>query len=244
MHSPFSGCWPTGRRNDVRSWFLATKSSSWSVIPYVNGVADADRQRVSALQMCLERLPPRQRQLIRDRYAVTVSVNALAAQLGCTANQISARLYRIRQALAKCVEAGLRKRWGHEFRGTTSSWNCSTAYWMAPHPMRSGNVSRSSLEERPELTAEFVEQLRMHSSAPVEERSSQLARFSQIEASARHRESHRVDPCLSSAAGWRWGDRGDLLVACGAGIWPVFAVGRSSHFSDCGRRPGPRRGMG
>lgn len=78
---------------------------------YVHGSVDADR-RVGALQMCLERLPPRQRQLIRDRYAVTMSVTALAAQLGCTANQISARLYRIRKALAKCVEAGLAKEMG------------------------------------------------------------------------------------------------------------------------------------
>jgi RNA polymerase sigma-70 factor (ECF subfamily) len=75
---------------------------------YVGGAADAD-QRVSALQTCLDRLPPRQRQLIRDRYAVTMSVNALAARLGCTANQISARLYRIRRALAKCVEAVMAK---------------------------------------------------------------------------------------------------------------------------------------
>lgn len=78
---------------------------------YVSGAADAD-QRVNALQTCLERLPPRQRQLIRDRYAVTMSVNALAAHLGCTANQISARLYRIRRALAKCVDAVLVKEMG------------------------------------------------------------------------------------------------------------------------------------
>jgi RNA polymerase sigma-70 factor (ECF subfamily) len=75
---------------------------------YTSGATDAD-QRVSALQMCLDRLPPRQRQLIRDRYAVTMSVNSLAARLGCTANQISARLYRIRRALAKCVDAVMAK---------------------------------------------------------------------------------------------------------------------------------------
>ena len=75
---------------------------------YGEGAADAD-QRVTALQACLDRLPPRQRQLIRDRYAVTMTVNALAARMGCTANQISARLYRIRRALAKCVEAVMAK---------------------------------------------------------------------------------------------------------------------------------------
>jgi RNA polymerase sigma-70 factor (ECF subfamily) len=75
---------------------------------YVEGTADAD-QRVGALQMCLDRLPPRQRQLIRDRYALAMSVNALAARLGCSANQISARLYRIRRALANCVETAMAK---------------------------------------------------------------------------------------------------------------------------------------
>jgi RNA polymerase sigma-70 factor, ECF subfamily len=75
---------------------------------YVGGAVDAD-QRVGALQSCLERLPPQQRQLIRDRYAVTLSVNALAARLGCSANQMSARLYRIRRALAKCVDAAVAK---------------------------------------------------------------------------------------------------------------------------------------
>jgi RNA polymerase sigma-70 factor (ECF subfamily) len=75
---------------------------------YMSGAVDAD-QRVGALQACLDRLPPRQKQLIRDRYTVTMSVNGLADRLGCTANQISARLYRIRRALAKCVEAVMAK---------------------------------------------------------------------------------------------------------------------------------------
>ena len=78
---------------------------------YMNSAADAD-QRVSALQTCLDRLPPRQRQLIRDRYATTMSVNALASSMECSANQISARLYRIRRALAKCVEASLTREIG------------------------------------------------------------------------------------------------------------------------------------
>jgi RNA polymerase sigma-70 factor, ECF subfamily len=78
---------------------------------YMKSATDAD-QRVSALQTCLERLPPRQRQLIRDRYATTMSVNALARSMGCSANQISARLYRIRRALAKCVEAVLTREMG------------------------------------------------------------------------------------------------------------------------------------
>jgi RNA polymerase sigma-70 factor (ECF subfamily) len=75
---------------------------------YVAGAATAD-ERFSALQTCLDRLPSRQRQLIRDRYVAAMSVKALAARLECTANQLSARLYRIRRALAKCVDAVMAK---------------------------------------------------------------------------------------------------------------------------------------
>lgn len=78
---------------------------------YLTDAADKDR-RVSALQACLDRLRPQERQLIRDRYTVKSSVNSLAARLECTANQISARLYRIRRALAKCVDATVAREMG------------------------------------------------------------------------------------------------------------------------------------
>jgi RNA polymerase sigma-70 factor, ECF subfamily len=73
---------------------------------YISDTIAAD-VRIAALQNCLEKLELSQSQLIRDRYAGRVSVKALAARLGSSANQVSARLYRIRQMLAKCVEATL-----------------------------------------------------------------------------------------------------------------------------------------
>jgi RNA polymerase sigma-70 factor, ECF subfamily len=63
--------------------------------------------RLTALQVCLEKLERRQGDLIRDRYAGKISVKSLAARLGSNVNQISARLYRIRKTLARCVEARL-----------------------------------------------------------------------------------------------------------------------------------------
>jgi RNA polymerase sigma-70 factor (ECF subfamily) len=73
---------------------------------YVSDPMPADL-RLSALQNCLDKLENKQIRLIRDRYIGKMSVNALAGRLGSTASQISARLYRIRRTLAKCVEATL-----------------------------------------------------------------------------------------------------------------------------------------
>jgi RNA polymerase sigma-70 factor (ECF subfamily) len=75
---------------------------------YVSRPADANK-RLAALQHCLDKLHPTQGKLVRDRYMVGTSVNALASRLGTTANQISARLYRIRKALAQCVEGAVAK---------------------------------------------------------------------------------------------------------------------------------------
>jgi RNA polymerase sigma-70 factor (ECF subfamily) len=73
---------------------------------YIKDSVGADI-RLSALQACLDKLEMEQKQLIRDRYVGRVSVKVLAARLGSNASQISARLYRIRRTLAKCVEANL-----------------------------------------------------------------------------------------------------------------------------------------
>jgi RNA polymerase sigma-70 factor (ECF subfamily) len=73
---------------------------------YLSDVVAADA-RLAALQKCLQRLNLKQRQLIRERYVGKASVKMLAARVGSTANQISARLYRLRRMLAKCIEANL-----------------------------------------------------------------------------------------------------------------------------------------
>jgi RNA polymerase sigma-70 factor (ECF subfamily) len=70
---------------------------------YIGDSFSAD-VRIAALQKCLDKLRAKQNQLIRERYVNRTSVKAMAARLGSTASQISARLYRIRGTLAKCVE--------------------------------------------------------------------------------------------------------------------------------------------
>lgn len=73
---------------------------------YIGSEVSAD-SRLVALRSCLEKLEGQQHELIRERYVGKLSVNTLAARLGGSANQISARLYRIRKTLAKCIEATL-----------------------------------------------------------------------------------------------------------------------------------------
>lgn len=73
---------------------------------YRQDAADADL-RVAALRGCVEKLDPTARQLIRERYMGRVPVQTIASDAGATANQISARLYRLRRQLARCVETTL-----------------------------------------------------------------------------------------------------------------------------------------
>jgi RNA polymerase sigma-70 factor, ECF subfamily len=72
----------------------------------VRDTASAD-SRLVALRTCLEKLHPQQGQLIRDRYIEKMTVKTIAARLGQTANQVSARLYRIRQTLGRCIQTAV-----------------------------------------------------------------------------------------------------------------------------------------
>jgi RNA polymerase sigma-70 factor (ECF subfamily) len=60
--------------------------------------------RQSALIDCLQHLPDDQRQLVRRRYEEGDALERIAAALGQTANAVGVALYRVRQALAECVE--------------------------------------------------------------------------------------------------------------------------------------------
>ncbi len=63
--------------------------------------------RVDALRQCLDKLPERQRDVVRQRYLEDWSVADLARESGDNANAISQLLFRARQNLLKCVEKAL-----------------------------------------------------------------------------------------------------------------------------------------
>ena len=59
--------------------------------------------RLRALDECVTKLPPAQRELVRRRYADGTPVNVLASQSGQTATAVGVLLHRIRLVLADCV---------------------------------------------------------------------------------------------------------------------------------------------
>lgn len=63
-----------------------------------------EQKHRSALGGCIQKLPADQRDLVVRRYAESVSVAALGAELGKSANAVSIMLHRIRQQLLKCIE--------------------------------------------------------------------------------------------------------------------------------------------
>ena len=61
----------------------------------------------SLLGDCMDELPPRQRELVQERYAPGGSVREIARRLGQSAAVVSVTLSRIRHALLECVQRKL-----------------------------------------------------------------------------------------------------------------------------------------
>ncbi|MBI1369161.1 MAG: sigma-70 family RNA polymerase sigma factor [Planctomycetes bacterium] len=64
-------------------------------------------ETTAALHQCIERLSDRQRAILRRRYFDNEVVAHIADAMSMTANAVDQSLFRIRKALAKCVEARL-----------------------------------------------------------------------------------------------------------------------------------------
>lgn len=67
---------------------------------------ELDRRR-EALDHCLRRLPPAQRQLLELRYASGQTIEGIAESIGRPAGSIRQTLYRIRTALVECINGRL-----------------------------------------------------------------------------------------------------------------------------------------
>ncbi len=64
-------------------------------------------ERLIALETCIEKLPPRDRQLVALRYDSQLAVQDIAQRRNKSPNSVSHALFRIRAALADCVERTL-----------------------------------------------------------------------------------------------------------------------------------------
>ena len=74
---------------------------------FTKNVPEVER-RLDALDQCLEKLPGPHRNLIRHYYERSNTLAAISQALGKQAGAVTSSLYRIRKALANCVERALR----------------------------------------------------------------------------------------------------------------------------------------
>jgi RNA polymerase sigma-70 factor (ECF subfamily) len=65
--------------------------------------------RQEALDACLAQLTDRGRRLVESRYVHGLDIEKLAARMGITVKSAYSQLYRIRQALAKCMKQRLQR---------------------------------------------------------------------------------------------------------------------------------------
>lgn len=70
---------------------------------YAANPEDTD-DRARAFEGCLKQLPPRQRELLSERYSAGGSVKGMAQRRGQSAGALSVTLSRIRTALANCMD--------------------------------------------------------------------------------------------------------------------------------------------
>ena len=70
-------------------------------------VLEQTDERIQALEMCLDKLPVEDRELVEDCYFEDLSMQEQADQVGRTIGALRQVLYRIRTALRRCVESAL-----------------------------------------------------------------------------------------------------------------------------------------
>lgn len=71
--------------------------------PAAKAVDETYEERQERLTVCLEKLPEAQRDLLRQRYADGLSLQAIAESVRRTANAVAQTLFRVRRTLIECV---------------------------------------------------------------------------------------------------------------------------------------------
>ena len=102
-------------RNEVLSWRTRHARSRLvfddelvtKIAVLFDAVEDAPEQRFAAVEKCVEKLPERQRELVAARYGRGEALQDIAARLEMPENAAAALFYRLRKALANCVELSL-----------------------------------------------------------------------------------------------------------------------------------------
>ncbi len=99
----------TARRSRILNENVADILLSTSSVPEEEdrGLGDEERKRVQALKECLEQIPQKSRDLVRQRYEKNVKASDLATELNMKAAAVRKSLERIRASIRKCMETRL-----------------------------------------------------------------------------------------------------------------------------------------
>ena len=76
---------------------------------YDDSAAEGEPDYVDLLEKCLEKLPPVQQDLLKERYQEGTKVNKMAATRLMSRVSLSVLMFRIRKVLQKCIEKSLKK---------------------------------------------------------------------------------------------------------------------------------------
>ncbi len=119
---------------------------------------------VELLERCLEKLPPWQRELLKERYQDGEKVNQMAARRLMTRVSLSVLMFRIRKVLQVCIEKAVKK--GGSFVPDKS---VHTMFISKLEAVLDGSAALSEqselldeLSEDPELRRVYVAHARMH----------------------------------------------------------------------------------
>ncbi len=69
--------------------------------------AEKAERELDGLEACLEKVPPRMRELLRMRYTLGLSTNEISERFGQSAAWVRTTLFRLRRQLKSCVEQRL-----------------------------------------------------------------------------------------------------------------------------------------
>ena len=111
------GKWLRGAaRNLVCAWWRKNRKTSQNLADRMNLLAEESEHALSqavrtelesALDRCIEKLQAADREILADRYRRDLAVSRIAEKVHESETTVRVRLFRVRQALRKCMEAAL-----------------------------------------------------------------------------------------------------------------------------------------
>ncbi len=97
------------RKRQQRSKLVLDDELVAAVADEMEQDAEAAEHRLRALEQCVRKLPDHQQALVTSRYGEGEALQAMAARLAQPENALAALFYRVRKALAACIEETLQQ---------------------------------------------------------------------------------------------------------------------------------------